>query len=117
MRRAATPRRRAAERAARWPSSPRRGEAQAARRRRAQGDKAGGAMALLAALERSPFIAEAESNLRVLLNAPAVVKEIAAQDPAAGAEAALFRAFFAGQKAQPDVAPDVVKNAPRLYLG
>jgi len=84
----------------------------------AQGDKSGGAMALLAALQRAPFIAEAESNLRALIGTgPAVVKDIGAQDPAAGEEAALFQDFFAGRRAAAERAANVVKSAPRLYLG
>ena len=85
-----------------------------------QADKPGAAAAFLSALSRAPFIGEAETALRTLLMAPDVgttEEALRAQDPAAYAAALAYEGYFRGKPVPSELAEQVVRDSPRLYLG
>ena len=85
-----------------------------------QGAKLQAVPAFLAALQRTPFLPEAESNLRTLVSAPdaaPLLEALRAQDPGAQAAALAYRGFFAGLPPGQELTAGLVRDMPRLYLG
>lgn len=85
-----------------------------------QGNKAGAAAALVAALSHAPFQPAAETALRTLvsgLEAAATLEQLRTLDPAAHAAALAYQGFFRGQPVPAELAAAVVRDSPRLYLG
>jgi tetratricopeptide (TPR) repeat protein len=85
-----------------------------------QGNKAGAAASLVAALSRAPFLPDAETALRTIvsgMDAAATLEALRTQDPAAHAAALAYQGFFRGQPVPAELAAQVVRDSPRLYLG
>jgi len=85
-----------------------------------QGNKAGAAASLISALTRAPFLPEAETALRTLVggsDSGATLEQLRTQDPAAHAAAIAYQGFFRGQAVPSELAAQVVRDSPRLYLG
>ena len=84
-------------------------------------DKPSATAALIAAQERSPAIPEAETTLRTLVAGPegaAIVATLERQEPRRAPVAALYRANWAGDRAQmAALAPAAQRAAPNLWLG
>ena len=85
-----------------------------------QGNKPAAAASFVAALSRSPFLPEAETALRTLVSGPdssGTLEALRTQDPAAHAAALAYQGFFRGQAVPVELAAQVVRDSPRLYLG
>jgi hypothetical protein len=85
-----------------------------------QGNKPGAAASFVAALARTPFLMEAETALRTLVaggDAAGTLEALRTQDPAAHAAALAYQGFFRGQAVPAELAAQVVRDSPRLYLG
>ena len=85
-----------------------------------QGNKPAAAASFVAALSRSPFLPEAETALRTLVAGPdssGMLEALRTQDPAAHAAALAYQGFFRGQAVPSELAAQVVRDSPRLYLG
>ena len=85
-----------------------------------QGNKPGAAASLVAALSRAPFLPEAETALRTIVagtDAAATLAQLSTLDPSAHAAALAYQGFFRGQPVPAELAAQVVRDSPRLYLG
>ena len=87
----------------------------------AGGDKLEAIAAYLAAIERSPVIIEAETNLRTLVSGPEgliLLAQLAKQKPELHPAATIFRAFWSDERKRlSDLADKTVELFPDLYLG
>ena len=85
-----------------------------------QGTKPAAASSLVAALSRAPFLPEAETALRTLVSgadSAATLAQLSTLDPSAHAAALAYQGFFRGQPVPAELAAQVVRDSPRLYLG
>lgn len=85
-----------------------------------QGNKPGAASSFVAALARAPFLPEAETALRTVVSgagADVTLEALRTQDPSAYAAALAYQGFFRGKPVPAELAAQVVRDSPRLYLG